>query len=70
MAQLEGGTGTGELYAITEKVLVATGEKLESLMEDSSLSVSEKVKHTHLQGERLQLVARLHVVFTTAIGQN
>ena len=57
--ELERGTGTAELYGISQKVMATSGEKLDDLEQNPSLSVSEKAKWDLLQGTRLQLVVRL-----------
>ena len=44
MEELEGGTGTAEQYANSQKVLATSGEKHENLEQNPSLSVSEKAK--------------------------
>ena len=51
------------MRAMSQKVLESTGEKLDSLTQNPSLSVSERAKQDHQQGIRLQLVVRLHDVF-------
>ena len=50
MEDLEGGTGTAEQYGNSQKVMATSGEKLDDLEQNPSLSVSEKAKWDLLQG--------------------
>ena len=45
------------------------GEKLECLLQNTSLSPDEIIKRDILLGSRLELLARHHVVLTNAMGQ-
>ena len=66
---MEDGTGRVELVAMVDKILNIAGEKLECLLQNTSLSPDEILKRDNLMGSRFELLARHHVVLTNAMGQ-